>query len=70
MCWIHGPFAPGDYNDVMVFCHALRQELGENERVEADDGYGGEDPNYVKTPGKVWHDSRQKPVRAHVRSRH
>jgi hypothetical protein len=38
----------------MIFCHGLRHVLLEQgERVECDDGYKGEDPRLVKTPGGV-----------------
>jgi hypothetical protein len=48
--WLHGPFPAGDRPDVNIFRHALKHYLGENERVEADDGYVGDDPKIVKTP--------------------
>jgi hypothetical protein len=48
--WLHGPFPAGDWPDVNIFRHALKHYLGENERVEADDGYVGDDPKIVKTP--------------------
>ena len=48
-----GPFVPGDWNDVKFFCSTLKLCLEENERVEADDGYIGEDPCVTKCPGGV-----------------
>lgn len=33
-----------------IFRHCLKHYLGKNERVEADDGYMGDDPRLVKTP--------------------
>jgi hypothetical protein len=35
---------------VKIFRHCLKHYLGKNERVEADDGYMGDDPRLVKTP--------------------
>ena len=62
LCWLCGPFAPGDWNDVEIFRSTLKLHLEENERVEADDGYIGEDPCAMKCPGgvrflegKAWH---------------
>ena len=39
ICWWHGPFPPGLYNDDMIFKDALLKSLGKGERVEADSGY-------------------------------
>ena len=50
--WINGPYPCGDYNDITIFRLALIHELGENERVECDDGYGGEAPSFCKVPKK------------------
>ena len=59
--WINGPFEPGMYNDIMIFCSALLGELEEGERVEADDGYNGEAPHYVKCPRSIvsWRDTEE-----------
>ena len=48
--WFHSPFPCGRYNDIMIFRHALKDFLEENERVDADDGYLGEAPLKVKCP--------------------
>jgi len=65
--WINGPFPPGDWPDVEVFRSSLKLNIDENERVETDDGYIGEDPCFTKCPGGVrfmegqqWHDKRSK----------
>ena len=50
--WVNGPFPCGDYNDLTIFRSALLHELDEDERVECDDGYGGEAPLVCKTPKK------------------
>ena len=49
--WIHGPLPAGEYNDVKMFRMALKHQLDDNERVEADRGYEGERPLKAKTPG-------------------
>lgn len=38
--WINGPFRPGEFNNLQILCQNLRNELEENEKVCADDGYG------------------------------
>jgi hypothetical protein len=40
--WIHGPFPCGKYPDITIFRSALKQELPNNEKAEADLGYRGE----------------------------
>ena len=60
LCWISGPFLPRDWNDLEVFWLALKLCLKENEQLETDDGYIGEDPCFTKCPGSVhfmedWH---------------
>jgi hypothetical protein len=67
ICWISGPFPPGDWNDLEIFRFALKLRLDPKERVEADDGYIGEDPCSTKCPGGVrfmedkrWHKKRSK----------
>ena len=39
IAWWHGPFAPGLYNDDMVFKNALIKSLKKGERVKIDTGY-------------------------------
>lgn len=49
--WISGPWEPGMYNDISIFRQSgIMSMLEEGERVEADDGYRGESPQYVKCP--------------------
>ena len=48
--WINGPYECGIWNDIKIFRDALLSNLEVNERVEADDGYIGEHPRYVKCP--------------------
>ena len=49
--WVIGPFPCGDRPDIEIFRFALKPMLGDCERVEADDGYVGEDPLNIKVPG-------------------
>jgi hypothetical protein len=48
--WVNGPLPCGRIPDFTIFSSSLLHHLGENERVEADDGYIGEAPRYVKCP--------------------
>lgn len=49
--WLNGPYECGMWNDLSIFRDSLISFLGEGERVEADDGYVGAEPDYCKTPG-------------------
>jgi hypothetical protein len=71
LVWINGPFPAGDSPDVEIFRLSLKLELGPNERVEADDGYVGEDPQAAKCPGGVRYmeDKHWHAKRSNVRSR-
>ena len=54
ICWISGPYLPGDDNDISIFRKGgLIDELEPFERVEADDGYIGEAPQYVRCPKSI-----------------
>ena len=48
--WINGPYEPGVWNDIAIFRDGIMHHLEDGERVEADDGYLGEAPKYVKCP--------------------
>ena len=37
--WIDRPYNAGQWPDIKIFRYPLLSHLGENERVEADDGY-------------------------------
>ena len=65
ICWINGPFLPGEWNDLEIFCSGLMTF----ERVEADDGYIGEAPLRVCCPGCVTCPHEKKKMMAIVRSR-
>ena len=43
----------GSWPDINIFRNALISELEEGERVEADDGYIGDAPQYVKCPKSI-----------------
>ena len=47
--WINGPFRCGEWTDIKIFRDDLIKYLDENERVEADDGYSGENPEFCLT---------------------
>ena len=70
--WVIGPFPCGDWPDISIFRFAVKHLLDPDERVEADDGYVGEDPVNTKVPGSVvhFHDEKQLLVRSRVRRRH
>jgi len=42
ICWIHGPFPCGKYNDLTIFRLGLKRRLQPGEMVEADKGYRGD----------------------------
>jgi len=71
--WVHGPFPCGSYPDISIFRHTLKHYLEENERVEADNGYNGEQPMFCKTPGGFSsraEGAEARLVRRRLRSRH
>lgn len=70
--WVMGPFPCGDWPDINIFRFALKHMLDDGERVEADDGYVGDDPVSVKVPGSMVHpqEDRMLCVRTIVRRRH
>ena len=68
--WIAGPFLPGVLNDLSIFRRGLRDMLEPGERVEADDGYMGDNPLYVKCPGSYARRIDQERMRGRLRMRH
>ena len=72
MVHIDGPHPPGDWADVTCFRKYLKPRLDPGERVEADDGYIGEDPvTVVIASGLRFIESKEKKdVRAVLRLRH
>jgi len=70
--WIHGPFPCGDWPDIKIFRHGIKIFLDENERVEADDGYQGDDPKLIEVPAGIRYQSNdlQKAAAKLARARH
>ena len=64
--WVMGALPCGDWPDINVFRYALKHRLGEAERVEADDGYVGEDPLKTKVPKSMVHDQQFNKMRSYV----
>ena len=56
ICWISGPYEYWTYTDIIIFRSALILELGENERIETDDGFIGEASQYIRCPKGVAED--------------
>ena len=69
LVWINGPFPAGAFPDVTIFRSCLAEELDEDERVEADDGYIGEAPHKVKCPGGVSNQKEKEHMQACTRMR-
>jgi hypothetical protein len=70
LVWINGPYEPGIWNDIAIFRNALLTELDEGERGEADDGYRGEAPRYIKCPASIGNVVEMESQAAFVRRRH
>ena len=68
--WLHGPFPCSDWPDIVIFRDSLIRFLDQGERVEADDGYMGEAPMYIKCPKKDFVQSHdQKKIKQKIRCR-
>lgn len=67
--WINGPYECGLWPDISIFRNSLLSCLGPNKRVEADDGYIGEAPVYVKCPKSFTNPEETKWMQTRVRSR-
>jgi len=69
--WINGPYECGLWADIEIFRNSLISFLDAGERVEADDGYIGEEPKTCKTPGGFSSRTElQNKYRMRLRSRH
>ena len=66
--WINRPYPCGEYPDLKIFQLALKFELDEDERVEADAGYRGEPK--VKAAGPHYTNKCYKKMKKKVASRH
>jgi len=51
---LNGPFPPGDWPDLSIFQHELKEKLNEGEQCNANDGYGGEDPLTIFSTQGIW----------------
>ena len=58
------------WNDILIFRDSLMTYLAPGERVEADDGYVGESPQYVKCPASFTNPAETLEMQARVRNRH
>ena len=67
LVWINGPYEPGIWSDLSIFRNALLSELEDGERCEADDGYRGESPKYVKCPASIGNHEECEQAAAFVR---
>ena len=67
ICWVYGPFPPGDYNDLKIFNMALRGDLEPGEKAETDGGYRGAAPGSVNCP--VYEVPSRKEMSQRVRNR-
>lgn len=70
--WIAGPYLPGRLNDISIFRlpGGLKEHLTQGERVEADDGYMGDCPQYIRCPGGLTSLNAQRKMRGRLRMRH
>ena len=67
--WLNGPFPCGSFPDLKIFRNGLQGMLGQFERVEADAGYVGCDPEYAKTPQSRFGSEDRKELQNRVRAR-
>ena len=68
--WINGPYEAGSWPDINIFRDGLRHFLDENERVEADDGYIGDSPKYIKCPAGFTNIKANERMQCFARRRH
>ena len=69
ICWINGPFPAGGYNDWKIFNEfGLKSNLEIGERVEADDGYFGGDPEFTKTRSSAFVSEGARDMRNRIRA--
>ena len=68
--WVNGPFPCGQYPDIKIFMECgLKDNLEENERVEADAGYGGADPEFAKAKMSIFHPDLSALIQNKIRAR-
>ena len=69
ICWISGPWNPGCWNDLEMFCSSLMTFLEPFERDEANDGYLGEAALKVRCPKCITVPEERKAMMSKVRNR-
>lgn len=67
--WVNGPYECGSWPDISIFRDSLQSHLGRNERCEADDGYIGDHPEYIKCPGGFANPQQTEFMQQRVRNR-
>jgi len=67
--WINGPFPAGAFPDRTIFRRKLMMWLGLTEKVDADEGYSGEDM-YIRLPSHLVEGSPEAIQHARARARH
>ena len=66
---VHGQFECGNWPDINIFNNSLKHHLADNEQVEADDGYIGGEPLYIKCPASFDNEQECLHVQQKVRKR-
>lgn len=67
--WINGPFPAGAFSDLKIFRSKLMMYLNASEKVDADDGYEGEDL-YIRLTNTLPKGSPEAMEAGRARSRH
>jgi hypothetical protein len=67
ICWINGPFAPGVWNDLAIFRLKLKTLLPPGEKIEANDGYRGDERTSTTLDAR---NMRESLMKDRARSRH
>ena len=67
--WINGHYKAGSWKDISIFRNSLKSHLEEGERVEADDGYVGEAPEFIKCPASFTNPQETLFMQQRVRNR-
>ncbi len=67
--WINGPFPCGEWPDISIFHLCLQTFLDKGERVEADNGYHG-NQWWVKCPANLMNPRENLAMQNHVHCRH
>ena len=69
--WVNGPFPCGQYPDIKIFMeYGLKDNLDEGERVKADNGYEGADPDFAKSKSGIFHPQSASSICNTVCARH